>query len=192
MDETPDNPYYSKEDGTAKFQPAGLGSFHLTRQTMAENTSQQDLVTHPIMLAELTRMYEALVYKIVMENGALLTAVRVGNQKLKNDVDQLRQEEMNRDIPETQIGNANGKIPDSLPSRPTMASMTAKNAPTTIKPANWTTLASKKGQKNYDNSNSITPPLEECGRSKATSGFLTLTGCTRCFKNKLHRAYYSP
>lgn len=86
MDVMQDNPYYRKEDGTSKFQSAGFRSFHLTKQTMVENVPQQDLASYLVTLAELTRMYEALVQKIVMENGPLLTALRVDYQKLNNGV----------------------------------------------------------------------------------------------------------
>lgn len=93
MDEKQDSTDHSKEGNeTARFQPAEFGSFHSTRQMMAEKAPQQDLVTHPVMLAELTRMYEALVQKIVMGNGTFLTALRVDNLNLKNDLERLRQE----------------------------------------------------------------------------------------------------
>ncbi|POS83981.1 hypothetical protein EPUL_006036 [Erysiphe pulchra] len=104
------------ETPIAMFQPAGFGSFHSTQPPNAGNTDAQGHVTHSVLLAELSKMYDSLVQKMVMENGALLGSLRADNKVLKDEIDSLR-----REVRSTYLAN---RTPDGVPDKEATATET--------------------------------------------------------------------
>ncbi|KAI0996241.1 hypothetical protein K3495_g11938 [Podosphaera aphanis] len=97
------------ETPVAMFQPAGFGSFHSTQPINAGNTNAQGHAMHSRFLAELSKMYDGLVQKMVMENGALLGSLRADNKVLKDEIDSLR-----REIRSTYLAK---RTPDGVPDK---------------------------------------------------------------------------
>ena len=97
------------ETPVAMFQPAGFGSFHSTQPPNAGNTNAQGHVTHSVLLTELSEMYDGLVQKMVMENGALLGSLRADNKVLKDEIDSLH-----REVRSKYLAN---RTPDGVPDK---------------------------------------------------------------------------
>lgn len=71
--------YYEMETSTAEFEPPGFESFQSSRQSSIGVMPKQEAVVHSVMLVELSRIYEALIQKTVMENSALLAPLKNEN-----------------------------------------------------------------------------------------------------------------
>ncbi|RKF65383.1 hypothetical protein GcC1_122013 [Golovinomyces cichoracearum] len=80
------------ETPIAMFQPPGFGSFNSSRSINVENITPQGQVTHSVLLTELSRMYEGLVQKMVMDNGALMATLKADNKSLREEMYSLRRE----------------------------------------------------------------------------------------------------
>lgn len=68
--------YHQMEKPTARFEPPGFGSFQSSRQHSIGVMPKQEAVTHPVMLAEPSRIYEALIQKIFIVNCAFLAILK--------------------------------------------------------------------------------------------------------------------
>lgn len=108
------NTYHEMEKPTAGFEPPGFGSFQSSRQHSTGVIPKHEAVTHAVMLAELSRMYEALIQKMVMENGALLATIKNENYEIKKKIDLLRKEVrstyLSQRIPEGINTNGQAKV----------------------------------------------------------------------------------
>ncbi|POS82736.1 hypothetical protein EPUL_004709 [Erysiphe pulchra] len=181
------------------FQPAGFGSFHSTHLHNVGNTTLLDQITRQVLLCELTRMYDALVQKIVMENGALMAILRAENKGIKQELEELCNKVCNtylvarvpERLPEVEQATRNvgateqegttqsppkySSSPD-IPGQHTtpslMATVAATNAPSAEKPAQWTTVNNKKGHKKPASNNDIPGPLKSVEEAKRRIIFL--------------------
>lgn len=116
------------EASAAMFQTAGFGSYNSSQQHNVVNTTQQNQITHQLLLGELARMYEALVQKIVMENRALMDVLRAENRNIKHEVETLRNE-----VRSTYLAQ---RIPEIIPNvRPSQTTETENGKESsTLKP----------------------------------------------------------
>lgn len=80
------------EAPAAMFQTVEFESFILSQQHNVVNTTQQNLVTHQILLREFARIYDVLGSENGVGNGELMDVLRVENRSIKHEVETLRNE----------------------------------------------------------------------------------------------------